>query len=69
MGPGVFFELEEEQNVNSIVCQDQILFRLLKDFWEEAFGDVQKPIVVKDNASVHKKVCIPVRQGLGMRCH
>jgi len=69
MGPGVFFELEEGQKVNSMVYRDQILLGPLKDFWEEAFGDVQEPIVVEDNAPVHKKVCIPVRQELGIRCH
>ena len=55
--------------MNSIVYQNQILLGPLKDFWEEAFGDVQEPIVVEDNAPVHKKVCIPVRQELGIRCH
>ena len=24
---------------------------------------------MEDNAPVHKKVCIPVREELGMRCH
>jgi hypothetical protein len=69
MGPCVFFELEDGQKVNSIVYQDQILLGPLKDFWEESSGDVQVPIVMEDNAPVRKKVCIPVRQELEMRCH
>src|SRR5579859_7666294 len=69
MGPGVFFELEDGINVNSTVYRDQILLGPLKEFWEEAFGDVQEPIVVEDYAPVHKKVCIPFRKNLGMRCH
>ena len=69
MGPEVFFELEEGQKVNSMVYQNQILLGPLKDFWEEAFGDVQEPIIVEDNASIHKKVCISVRQELEMKCY
>jgi len=69
MGPGVFFDLGEEKTVNSTVYRDQILTGPLKEFWEESFGDVEEPIVMEDNAPVHKKVCIPVRQELGMRCH
>lgn len=69
MGPGVFFDLGEGKTVNSSVYRDQILTGPLKEFWEESFGDVEEPIVMEDNAPVHKKVCIPVRQELGMRCH
>jgi hypothetical protein len=39
------------------------------EFWEDAFGEIQEPIVIEDNAPVHKKVCIPVRLELGMWCH
>ena len=69
MGPGVFFDLEDGQKVNSMVYRDQILTGPLQKFWEESFGDVQEPIVMEDNAPVHKKVCIPVREELRMRCH
>jgi transposase len=69
MGPGVFFELEDGKKVNSTVYRDQILTGPLQEFWEESFGDMEEPIVMEDNAPVHKKVCIPVRQELGMRCH
>ena len=48
--------------MNSMIYRDQILLRLLKEFWEEAFGYVTEHVVVEDNASVHKKVYIPVRQ-------
>ena len=69
MRPGVFFELEKGQHVDSITYRNQILLGPLKDFWEESFGDVDEPIVMEDNAPVHKKVCIPVRQELGIICH
>ena len=38
----------------------------LRQFWEEAFEDIKMPIVMEDNAPVHKKVCIPAREALGM---
>ena len=63
------FELEEGTKVNSMVYRDQILLGRFKEFWEEAFGDVREPIVMEDNAPVHKKMCIQVRQELAMRCH
>jgi len=69
IGPGVFFELEDGMKVNSTVYRDQILKGPLMEFWEESFGDIQEPIVMEDNAPVHKKVCIPVRLEVGMRCH
>jgi transposase len=69
MGPGVFFELEDGKKVNSTIYRDQILKGPLQEFWEESFGDVEVPIVMEDNAPPHKKVCIPVREELGMRCH
>ena len=69
MGPGVFFDLGEGKTVNSTVYRDQILTGPLKEFWEESFGDVEEPFVMENNAPVDKKVCIPVRQELGMRCH
>ena len=69
MGPGTFFDLEDGQKVNSTVYRDQILLGPLKDFWKESFGDVVEPVVMEDNAPVHKKVCISVRQELEMRRH
>ena len=47
---------------------DQILTEPLKEFWKKSFGDVEEPIVMEDNAPVHKKGCIPVRKEFGMRC-
>ena len=32
MGPGVFFDLEDEKKVNSTIYQDQILKGLLQEF-------------------------------------
>jgi len=69
MGPGKFFEWEKGQHIDSTIYQDQILLGPLKDFWKESFGDIDEPIVMEDNALVHKKVCIPIRQELGMVCH
>ena len=69
MGSGVFFELEEGKKANSTIYRDQILKGPLQEFWEESFRDMQEPIVMEDNAPPHKKVCIQVRQELGMTCH
>src|SRR5579871_6268356 len=66
MGPGVFFELKKGEKVNSTIYRDQILLGSLLQFWEESFEDIKLPIVMEDNAPVHKKVCIPVREALGM---
>ena len=63
----------DNKRVGHIICRrclyrDQILLEPLKNFWEESFGDVQEPIVMKDKVPVRKKVCIPVRHELGIRC-
>jgi len=68
-GTWCFFDLAEGESINSVVYRDQILLGPLKEFWEESFGDLEEPIVVEDNAPVHKKVCISVRQELVMTCH
>ena len=69
VGSEIFFALREGESINSMVYRDQILLGPLKEFWEKSFGDLEEPILVEDNASVHKKVCISVRQELGMTCH
>ena len=66
IGPGVFFDLKKGETVNSTIYRDQILLGSLQQFWEESFGDIKLPIVMEDNAPVHKKVCIPAREALGM---
>jgi len=66
MGPGLFFNLEKGETVDSTVYRDQILLGPLQQFWEESFEDVTLPIVMEDNAPVHKKICIPAREALGM---
>jgi transposase len=66
MGPGTFFDLEKGEKVNSVIYRDQILLKPLKEFWEESFLDVNDPIVMEDNAPVHKGVCIQARKDLGM---
>ena len=66
----MFFDLNEGISVNSTVYRDQVLSGPLIDFWEESFGDIDnsEPIVMKDNAPVHKKVCVPYRAEIGMKC-
>ena len=66
MGPGIFFDLEKREKVDSIIYRDQILLGPFQQFWEESFGDIELPIVMEDNAPVHKKICIPARKTLGM---
>ena len=66
MGPGVFFDLEKGEKVDSTIYRDQILLGPLQQFWEESFEDIKQSIVMKDNALVHKKICIPAREALGM---
>src|SRR5579862_2294299 len=66
IGSGVFFHLNKGETVDSTVYRDQILLGPLQQFWEESFEDVTLPIVMEDNAPVHKKVCIPAREALGM---
>lgn len=66
MGPGGFFHLEDGETITSTIYRDQILLAPFKQFWEEAFEEFSEPIVMEDNASVHKKVCIPARADLGM---
>jgi len=61
-----FFDLAKGEKVNSTTYRDQILLGPLKEFWEESFEDISMPIVMEDNAPVHKKSCIAVRQELGI---
>ena len=69
MGPDLFFDLEDGQKVNSTIYRDQILTEPLQEFWEESFEEIREPIVMEDNAPVHKKVCIPIRQELEMKSY
>ena len=62
MEPEWFFWLNEGQMINSVIYRDQILHGLLKEFWEESFLDINDPIVMEDNAPVHKGVCIQERE-------
>ena len=66
IGPCVFFNLEKGQKVNSVLYRDQVLLGPLKYFWEESFLDVHEPIVMEDNAPVHKGVYVATRKQLGM---
>ena len=62
MRSGDFFDLKKEEKMNSIIYRDQILLRSLQQFWKESFEDIKISIVMKNNASVYKKVCIPIRE-------
>jgi len=66
MGPGVFFDLAKGETVDSVIYQDQSLLGPLQQFWKELFEGILCPIVMEDNAPVHKKVCIVVHDALGM---
>jgi transposase len=59
--------MEDGKKVNSTVYQVQILTGLLQELREESFGDGKVLIVMEDNAPPHKKVCIPVRDELGVK--
>jgi len=67
MGPGLFFDLEPGQKVNSKIYCDQILNGPLKTFWMTSKKKIKVPIVMEDNAPVHKKYCIPLREKLKMQ--
>ena len=67
IGPGGCFNIEDGESIDSDNYTDQILLGPLCQFWEEAFEHFDTPIVMEDNALVHKKVCIPVREDLGMQ--
>ena len=69
IGPGIFFDLEDGQKVNSTIYRNQIWLEPLKEFQKESFRDIIEPIVMEDNTPVYKKMYIPIKQKLGMRCH
>jgi len=64
MGPGLFFELEKGQKINSSVYRDQVLLGPLKKFVEESSLEISTPIVMEDGAPVHKGVCKEPRKDL-----
>ena len=55
MGPGLFFELVDGKKINSTIYRDQILIGPLQEVWEESFEDLEEPIVMEDNAPIHKR--------------
>jgi len=61
MGPGFFFDLKAGQKINSKVYCEQVLLGPLKTFVEESRYDISEPIVMEDNAPVHKGVCVKAR--------
>jgi hypothetical protein len=64
MGPGFFFALEPRQTVNSMVYRDQVLLGPLKTFVEESTLEIGTPIVMEDNAPVHKGASKVAREEL-----
>ena len=66
MGSEIFFDLKKEEKMNSIIYRDQILLRSFQQFWKEFFEDIKISIIMEDNAFVHKKIYIPVREILDM---
>jgi transposase len=69
MGPGVFFRTSKGQNITSTIYRDQILLGPLQDFWTESFLDLKDPIIMEDNAPVHKGVCLAARIIMGCEIH
>jgi len=69
IGLCMFFDLEDGQKMTSVIYRDQILTRPLQEFRKKSFEEIREPIVIEDNASMHKKVCIHVRQELRIKCH
>jgi transposase len=69
MGPGLFFNVPKGEHINSKMYRDQVLAGPLNDFWTESFLDVADPLVMEDNAPVHKGVANTCRKELGMTIH
>jgi transposase len=67
MGPGKFFELGYRETVNSAVYRDQILLSPLVEFYNATKLEILDPIVMEDNAPVHKGVCVPERERMKWR--
>ena len=64
IGPGLFFHLEQGQKITSTVYRDQILLGPLKTFVDESRNDIPDPIVMENNAPIHKDTCKQPRQTL-----
>jgi transposase len=64
IGPGFFFQLKPGQKINSTVYRDQVLLGPLKTFVDESRSEIPEPIVMEDNAPVHKGACMKPRQEL-----
>ena len=67
MGPEGFFNIEDRESIDSVIYRDQILLGPLRQFQEKAFEHFDTSIVMEDNALVHMKVCILVREDLRMK--
>jgi hypothetical protein len=64
MGPGFFFKLEKGQKITSLVYRDQVLLGPLKTFVDASRSEGFEPIVMEDNALVHKGVNREIRNQL-----
>jgi len=63
------FNTEDGRHINAAVYRDQVLAGPLHDFWSESFLDVTDPLVMEDNAPVHKGVAQKFREEVGMSIH
>ena len=64
IGPRLFFKLEKGQKITSLVYRDQVLLGPLKIFMDESVSEGVQPIVMEDNALVHKGVNKELRSRL-----
>ena len=64
IGLGFFFKLEKGQKINAVVYRDQVLLGSLKIFVDESHSEGFEPIVMEDNAPVHKGVNKEIRKQL-----
>ena len=54
MGPGLFFSIKTGEKINLTVYRDQVLLGPLKMFYDESRSEIPEPIVMEDDAPVHK---------------
>lgn len=64
IGPEFFFKLEKGQKINATIYRDQVLLGPLKTFIDESHSEGFEPIIIEDNAPVHKGVNKELRRKL-----
>ena len=58
--------MKKGEIVDFVTYRDQVLLGPLRQFWEESFEDISVPIIMEDNALIHKKVCVHIYKEFGM---